>query len=79
MPFQRSIRSRRSRKKIHKHFELPLTSMMDVLVIIVVFLLKTYATSTNSFSTLPGMKVPTSASIGDSSNLLNGDVGFRSP
>jgi biopolymer transport protein ExbD len=60
MPFYRSIRSRRSRRRIRRDFELQLTSMMDVLVIIVVFLLKTYATSTNSFTTVPGMKLPMS-------------------
>lgn len=35
---------------------------MDVLVIIVVFLLKSYATSTSSLSTVPGLKLPMSAS-----------------
>jgi biopolymer transport protein ExbD len=63
MAFHRSIRSRRNRKKIGHHFELQLTSMMDVLVIIVVFLLKSYATSTNNFTTVPGLKLPTSGSI----------------
>lgn len=58
MAFKRSITARRGRRKINKDFELQLTSMMDVLVIIVVFLLKSYAASTNSFSTLPGMKLP---------------------
>ena len=63
MAFHRSIRSRRGRKKINKEFELQLTSMMDVLVIIVVFLLKSYAASTNAFTTVPGMKLPISASL----------------
>jgi hypothetical protein len=36
--------------------------MMDVLVIIVVFLLKSYSASLNNFSTVPGMKMPISAS-----------------
>ena len=57
----RSIRFRRARRK-PKEFELQLTSMMDVLVIILVFLLKSYSTSTNNFTTLPGMKLPMSAS-----------------
>jgi biopolymer transport protein ExbD len=56
------IRARRGRKSVNKAFELPLTSMMDVLTIIVVFLLKSYATSTNSFTTLPGLKLPISSS-----------------
>jgi biopolymer transport protein ExbD len=58
----RSIRSRRGRRRVNRDFELQLTSMMDVLVIIVVFLLKSYAASTNSFTTVPGMKLPISAS-----------------
>ncbi|MGK5081725.1 biopolymer transporter ExbD [Bdellovibrionota bacterium FG-1] len=62
MPFYRSIRARRKRKKVNSAFELQLTSMMDVLVIIVVFLLKTYATSQNNFATVPGLKMPISAS-----------------
>jgi biopolymer transport protein ExbD len=62
MPFYRSIRSRRGRKKIETAFDLQLTSMMDILVIIVVFLLKSYAASTNSFTTVAGMKLPISAS-----------------
>ncbi len=62
MPFFRSIKSRRSRRKFNREFELQLTSMMDVLVIILVFLLKSYATSTNSFTTVPGLKLPISVS-----------------
>ena len=56
------IRSRRSRRARAGSPELPLTSMMDMLVIIVVFLLKSYSASTNHFSTVPGMKLPISAS-----------------
>jgi biopolymer transport protein ExbD len=62
MAFHRSIRSRRGRRKITSVLELQLTSMMDVLVIILVFLLKSYATSNNNFSTLPGMEIPVSIS-----------------
>lgn len=62
MPFYRGIRSRRSRKRIHKDTELPLTSMMDILVIIVVFLLKAYAESPVAFSSVPGMQLPISGS-----------------
>lgn len=58
----RSIRNRRRQRRVNSAFELQLTSMMDVLVIIVVFLLKTYMTSTNSFSTVAGLKLPLSAS-----------------
>ena len=35
---------------------------MDILVIIVVFLLKSYAVSTNAFTTVPGIKLPLSVS-----------------
>jgi biopolymer transport protein ExbD len=62
----RSIRfgrgSRRRRLK-GEGFELQLTSMMDVLVIIVVFLLKSYQQSTNNFATVPGLKMPISVSM----------------
>ena len=37
MPARQSIRNRRSRRKLVRDFELPLTSMMDMLVIILVF------------------------------------------
>lgn len=60
MAFRRSIRNRRGRHKIHKDFELQLTSMMDILVIILVFLLKSYSASTNSFSSVPGIQLPIS-------------------
>jgi biopolymer transport protein ExbD len=62
MPFHRSIRSRRKRRKLEGSFELQLTSMMDVLVIIVVFLLKSYSTSMNNFTSVPGIKLPISKS-----------------
>lgn len=62
MAFTRSIRARRGRKKIASEFELQLTSMMDVLVIIVVFLLKSYSTTINTFSTVPGIQIPVSRS-----------------
>src|SRR5690349_9079070 len=57
-----SIRGRGKRRKIKKEMELQLTSMMDVLVIIVVFLLKSYNTSLNNFTTAPGIKLPISSS-----------------
>jgi len=55
-----TIRTRRGRKRIHKDFDLQLTSMMDILVIILVFLLKSYTVSTNSFSSVPGIQIPIS-------------------
>ena len=57
-----SIRSRRGRRKLIKHFELQLTSMMDVLTIILVFLLKSYATSFNNFASVKGIQLPMSGS-----------------
>lgn len=62
MPFHRSINHRRGRRKIGSVFELQLTSMMDVLVIILIFLLKSYSTATNSFNTVQGIQLPLSAS-----------------
>jgi biopolymer transport protein ExbD len=63
MAFHRSIRSRRGRKRIQTSFELQLTSMLDVLVIILVFLLKTYSATINNFTTVPGLSLPVSASL----------------
>lgn len=57
-----SIRTRRARRRIDNSFELQLTSMMDVLVIILVFLLKSYATSQNNFSSVKGIQIPYSKS-----------------
>jgi biopolymer transport protein ExbD len=62
MSSSRGIRSRRGRRKINKGFELQLTSMMDALVIIVVFLLKNYNVSQNNFNPSPGLELPISAS-----------------
>jgi biopolymer transport protein ExbD len=62
MAFHRSIRFRRNRKRINKTFELQLTSMMDILVIMLVFLLRSYAISTNNFQSVPGIKIPYSTS-----------------
>ena len=58
---RRSIRARKRRRKPHT-FELQLTSLMDILVIILVFLLKTYSTSTHDFSSVQGIKLPISTS-----------------
>ena len=62
MSIRRSIRFRRSRRRKHAESELPLTSMMDILVIILVFLLKSYTTSTNSLTTIAGIQIPISSS-----------------
>ncbi len=57
-----SIRHRRVRKKPKVMDELPLTSMLDIFVIILVFLLKSHSTSTTSFSSPPGIELPPSIS-----------------
>jgi biopolymer transport protein ExbD len=62
MPARRSIRNRRGKRRLQSDFELQLTSMMDVLVIIVVFLLKSYSASLNNFTSVPGIKLPISQS-----------------
>jgi len=62
MPAVRSIRKRKVRKTLNKGFELQLTSMIDVLVIILVFMLKSYQTSQNNLTTVPGLQMPISLS-----------------
>lgn len=59
---RRSIRFRRTRRRGHKAFELQLTSMMDILTIILIFLLKSYSTTTNRFTSVAGMQLPISMS-----------------
>lgn len=54
------IRNRGRRRQKAKGFELPLTSMMDVLVIILIFILKSYQTSTHQMTTVKGIEIPTS-------------------
>lgn len=56
------IRHRGRRKKINSAFDLQLTSMLDILVIILVFLLKSYSTSITQFATVPGIQIPISKS-----------------
>lgn len=70
MAFRRGIRMRKSRKRIDGAFELQLTSMMDIMVIIVVFLLKSYAASTHNLATVAGIKLPMSMSPEDASDSL---------
>lgn len=63
MRSRRNIRGRRGRRKLNKTFELQLTSMLDVLVIILVFLLKSYQTSQNNLTSVPGLQMPMSISL----------------
>lgn len=60
---RRSILSRRSRTKVKKEFELQLTSMMDMLIILLVFLLKSYSSSTVSYATSTAIRLPTSNTL----------------
>jgi biopolymer transport protein ExbD len=54
--------SGRGRRKKNKGFELQLTSMMDVLTIIVVFLLKSYNTSLSAMTAASNIHLPYSIS-----------------
>lgn len=66
----RALLRRRSRKKLNKPFELQLTSMLDVLVIILVFMLKSYQTSQNNLAVLPGLQLPISYSSNEPRDSL---------
>lgn len=66
----KSIRNRGQRKKLNKPFELQLTSMIDVLVIILVFLLKSYQNSTNNLTTTAGLQMPISSSLEDAKDSI---------
>jgi biopolymer transport protein ExbD len=57
-----NIRSRRGRHKLSKDFGLQLTSLLDILVIILVFLLKSYSTSMSTYQDIGGLKMPLSIS-----------------
>lgn len=56
---------RRSYRQRHavKPIDLQLTSLLDILVIILVFLLKTFSASTHNFSAVPGLTLPVSRSL----------------
>lgn len=62
MPRFRSIRSRRSRNKITTDFDLQLTSMMDILIVVLVFLLKSFSVATHSFTSVNNLEMPVSRS-----------------
>ncbi|HRK03152.1 MAG TPA: biopolymer transporter ExbD [Oligoflexia bacterium] len=68
-----SIKNRRRRHRIKRDFDLQLTSMMDMLIIMVVFLLKSYATNSVAFATSSNIKLPSSTAEeipADSINLV---------
>ncbi|MGE4233338.1 MAG: ExbD/TolR family protein [Bacteriovoracia bacterium] len=58
---RRSILTRRKRRRINKQFELQLTSLMDILIIIVVFMLKSYSANQVNFATATNIVLPTSS------------------
>lgn len=57
-----SLRNRRRKSRIPQIFQLQLTSMLDVTVILVVFLLKSIATTQATIDAVPGMELPVSRS-----------------
>jgi biopolymer transport protein ExbD len=74
-----SILARRRRRRIKKDFELQLTSMMDMLIILVVFLLKSYSTNAITFVTSPNIKLPNSTAEelpGDAINVVIDPLGI---
>jgi biopolymer transport protein ExbD len=68
---RRSILNRRKRLKIKKDFELPLTSMMDILIIILIFLLKSYTSTSVSFATSSKINLPISTTEDVPSDALH--------
>ncbi len=66
-----SILHRRKRLRIKRQFDLQLTSMMDILVIIVVFLLKSYSATSTIFSSSANIHLPTSTSDSVPTDALN--------
>jgi biopolymer transport protein ExbD len=62
MASTRGILARRKRRTIRSGFDLQLTSMLDVLVIILIFLLKNYNVSMNQINTPKDLQLPVSTS-----------------
>lgn len=58
----RSIRSRVRKKRLTNEFDLQLTSMLDIFVIILVFLLKAYMSTSTHFSMTQNLTLPISIS-----------------
>lgn len=68
---RKSILHRRKKLRIRRDFDLQLTSMMDMLIILVVFLLKSYATNSVAFATSSNINLPTSSSDEIPADSLN--------
>lgn len=58
----RSILSRRGRRKISDSFDLNITALLDAMIIILVFLLKSATISSIHFSAVPNLEMPLSRS-----------------
>lgn len=66
-----SILNRRKRLRIKKQFDLNLTSMMDILVIIVIFLLKSYSATSTIFNASTNIRLPMSSTESVPADALN--------
>ncbi len=66
-----SILHRRKRLRIKKQFDLNLTSMMDILVILVVFLLKSYSATSTIFNANTNIRLPVSSTEDIPTDALN--------
>lgn len=66
-----SILNRRKRLRIKKQFDLNLTSLMDILVIIVIFLLKSYSATSTIFNASTNIRLPMSSTESVPTDALN--------
>lgn len=57
---RQSILNRRSKRKIKRDFDLNITSMMDMLIILIVFMLKSYSMNAVAFATSSKISLPLS-------------------
>lgn len=76
---RKSIVVRRKRHRVQRAFDLQITSLMDILIILVVFLLKSYAATAVAFATSPNITLPTSSAEEippDSVNLVVDPAGI---
>ncbi len=62
MARNRSIRNRGKLRRMKEPFDLDITSLLDILVILLVFLIKSYSSSAVVINVPKGIELPTSAS-----------------
>src|SRR5262245_24303096 len=67
----KSIRNRRGRKKLESGLDLQLTSLMDILIIILVFLLKSHTVATTTFPADLSVALPMSSTDTNPYDALN--------